>query len=175
MKTTSEQTKWNSGCFSHHISRWKLAPAMSPNSLNTKKGLIGSLLNWCSAAWTNIQTHRMKVSFQNGLSVCFFMSVWYILSSDPASFTTDLQGFDLDRRVRLSSSSSSMVSMQYGSLKPVGKHQRAVLDAIVQSPVWRKWQLCKSFADRNRNESPQLMNKKWESPEPTHSGEEEHK
>lgn len=72
---------------------------------------------------THVQTHSMKVWFQMGFRVCFFMSVWQILSSETASFTTDLQGLALDRRVRLSSSSSSMVSRQYGSLKPVQSAQ----------------------------------------------------
>lgn len=70
------------------------------------------------------QTHTMKVWFHIGFRVCFFMSVWQILSSDTASFTTDLQGLALDRRVRLSSSSSNMVTRQYGSLKPVQNTQK---------------------------------------------------
>lgn len=67
---------------------------------------------------SRIQTHMMKVWFHIGFRVCFFISVWKILSSEAASFTTDLEGLALERRVRFSSSSSRMVSRQYGSLKP---------------------------------------------------------
>lgn len=51
MTMISKQTKWISGCFSHHISRWKLAPMMSSNSLNkkttTKSKKISKTLRKC--------------------------------------------------------------------------------------------------------------------------------
>lgn len=71
-----------------------------------------------STAALTTQTHMMKVWFHIGFRVCFFISVLKSLSSEAASCTTDLEGLALERRVRLSSSSSRMVSRQYGSLKP---------------------------------------------------------
>lgn len=113
-------------CIAHHISRWKLAPMMSPNSLEQTGGaILIKIFNLLIRRANNSRriklsskTHNIKVWFHIGFRVCFFTSVWKILSSDAASFTTDLDGLALDRRVRLSSSSSSIVKRQYGSLKP---------------------------------------------------------
>lgn len=75
-------------------------------------------------------THSMKVWFQIGFRVCFFISVWQIFSCDTVSFATYLHGLAFGLLVLFFFSSSSTISRQYGSLKPDKNTQEMIEDPV---------------------------------------------